>query len=220
MLELRGPAAAKGFVEYCAGAGATSFKAHMHVTRAELAAEVKAAHASHLKIAGHLCSAGFREAAAISIDNLGHGVIEDGEIIPGRSSMLAVLDLTPRSNSASSMRPRRKMLPTTRPPANFSPKTAAPSVPSAFKRISSSNAPWTLLADCSWPAPTLPAAAALLADSPISATSNCWSRAASRPLKLSASIADIETYALSSATAWPYDTAKPIESVRGMVCLR
>jgi hypothetical protein len=84
MLELRGPADARAFVEYWADAGATSLKAYMHITRSELSAAVKAAHARHLKITGHLCSVGFREAASIGIDNLEHGLIEDGEIIPDK----------------------------------------------------------------------------------------------------------------------------------------
>lgn len=84
MLELRKPNDAKAFVDYWALVGATSFKAYMHITRAELAAAVKAAHARRLQVAGHLCSVGFREAAAIGIDTLEHGLIEDGEIVPGK----------------------------------------------------------------------------------------------------------------------------------------
>ena len=84
MLELRNPADATAFVEYWAGAGATSFKAYMHITRAELAAAIAAAHARKLKVTGHLCSVGFREAAALGIDNLEHGLIVDSEFMPGK----------------------------------------------------------------------------------------------------------------------------------------
>lgn len=84
MLELKGPADAVAFVNYWANAGATSFKAYMHITRAELAAAVKTAHSRHLPVTGHLCSVGFREAAAIGIDNLEHGLIEDGELVSGK----------------------------------------------------------------------------------------------------------------------------------------
>jgi len=84
MLELRGPEDAKAFVEYWAGLGATSFKAYMHITRAELGAAIVAAHARGLKVTGHLCSVGFREAAGLGIANLEHGLIVDGELAPGK----------------------------------------------------------------------------------------------------------------------------------------
>jgi hypothetical protein len=69
-------------VEYWIGEGATSFKAYMNITRAELAAAVAAAHAHQMKITGHLCSIGFREAAEIGIDDLEHGLIADTEFMP------------------------------------------------------------------------------------------------------------------------------------------
>jgi imidazolonepropionase-like amidohydrolase len=84
MYELRGPADAKAFVDYWGGLGATSFKAYMHITRAELEAAIQAAHAKGLKVTGHLCSVGFREAAALGIDNLEHGLVVDGEFAPGK----------------------------------------------------------------------------------------------------------------------------------------
>ncbi len=84
MLELKDATDAKAFVDYWAGRGATSFKAYMHITRAELQAAVEAAHAKGLKVTGHLCSVTFREAAAIGIDNLEHGLIVDGGMVPGK----------------------------------------------------------------------------------------------------------------------------------------
>jgi imidazolonepropionase-like amidohydrolase len=84
MLELRNAADATAFVEYWASQGATSFKAYMHITRAELGAAIASAHARNLKVTGHLCSVGFREAAALGIDNLEHGIIVDGEFSPGK----------------------------------------------------------------------------------------------------------------------------------------
>jgi hypothetical protein len=56
----------------------------MHITRAELAAAVKAAHARGLKITGHLCAVGFTEAANIGIDDLEHGLPVDTEFDPGK----------------------------------------------------------------------------------------------------------------------------------------
>ncbi|HKD08755.1 MAG TPA: amidohydrolase family protein [Bryobacteraceae bacterium] len=84
MLELRNPGDAKAFVTYWAGMGATSFKAYMHITRAELGAAIETAHANGLKVTGHLCSVGFLEAANLGIDNLEHGLIVDTEFIPGK----------------------------------------------------------------------------------------------------------------------------------------
>ncbi|HYR46426.1 MAG TPA: amidohydrolase family protein, partial [Thermoanaerobaculia bacterium] len=79
--ELTGPEDARRTVDYWAQEGATSYKAYMHITRAELAAAVQAAHARKLKVTGHLCSIGFREAAAIGIDNLEHGLLVDTEFV-------------------------------------------------------------------------------------------------------------------------------------------
>jgi cytosine/adenosine deaminase-related metal-dependent hydrolase len=56
---------ARAMVNYWANEGATSFKAYMHITRAELGAAAQEAHKRGLKITGHLCSVTFREAAAL-----------------------------------------------------------------------------------------------------------------------------------------------------------
>ena len=81
---LRDAADARRMVEQWAAEGATSFKAYMYITRAELAAAVAAAHERKLKITGHLCAVGFREAAALGIDNLEHGIVVDTEFVPGK----------------------------------------------------------------------------------------------------------------------------------------
>jgi imidazolonepropionase-like amidohydrolase len=83
--ELRGPEDARKFVAYWADQGVTSFKAYMHVTRAELAAAIDAAHQRGLKVMGHVCSVGFREAAALGIDSLEHGLEVDAEFVPGKA---------------------------------------------------------------------------------------------------------------------------------------
>jgi len=85
MHELSGPDDARKTVEYWADEGATSFKAYMHITRAELAAAIEAAHKRKIKVTGHLCAVGFREAAAIGIDNLEHGLLVDTEFDPGKT---------------------------------------------------------------------------------------------------------------------------------------
>lgn len=78
---LSGADDARRMVEYWAGEGATSFKAYMHVSRAELAAAVEAAHARGLKVTGHLCSVTYREAADIGIDNLEHGFFASTDFV-------------------------------------------------------------------------------------------------------------------------------------------
>lgn len=83
--ELTGPEDARRTVNYWADEGVTSFKAYMHITRAELAAAIEAAHARGLKVTGHLCAVTFREAAALGIDDLEHGLLEDTDFTPGKA---------------------------------------------------------------------------------------------------------------------------------------
>jgi imidazolonepropionase-like amidohydrolase len=84
MAELADEEDARRFVEYWASQGAHSFKAYMNITRAELEAAIQSAHARGLKVTGHLCSVGYREAAAMGIDNIEHGLVEDMEFRTGR----------------------------------------------------------------------------------------------------------------------------------------
>lgn len=62
-------------VNYWADVGATSFKAYMNITRAQLGAAIDEAHKRGLKITGHLCSVTYAEAADLGIDNLEHGFL-------------------------------------------------------------------------------------------------------------------------------------------------
>jgi hypothetical protein len=71
-------------VDDWAAEGVTSFKAYMGITPEELKVAIEHAHARGLKITGHLCSVGFREAAALGIDNLEHGIAVDTEFFPGK----------------------------------------------------------------------------------------------------------------------------------------
>jgi imidazolonepropionase-like amidohydrolase len=84
MHELADADDARRTVEYWSAEGVTSFKAYMHITHAELAAAIQAAHAHGIKVTGHLCSVGFREAAELSIDGLEHGIVEDSEFTPNK----------------------------------------------------------------------------------------------------------------------------------------
>ncbi|MGC2110722.1 MAG: amidohydrolase family protein [Candidatus Korobacteraceae bacterium] len=79
MRSLAGAEEARGTVDLWADRGMTSFKAYMTITPDELRAAVAEAHARGLKITGHLCSIGFRQAADLGIDNLEHGLFVDTE---------------------------------------------------------------------------------------------------------------------------------------------
>ncbi|MFN8583538.1 MAG: amidohydrolase family protein [Gemmatimonadaceae bacterium] len=75
MKGLTGPDDARDLVNYWADHGATSYKAYMHISRAELKAAIDAAHKRGLKVTGHLCSVTYREAAELGIDDLEHGFL-------------------------------------------------------------------------------------------------------------------------------------------------
>jgi imidazolonepropionase-like amidohydrolase len=63
----------------------TSFKAYMHITRAELAAAVAAAHRHGMRLTGHLCSVSWPEAIAAGIDDFEHGpIFTDSEFVTDR----------------------------------------------------------------------------------------------------------------------------------------
>ena len=84
MHELKDADDARRTVAYWADEGATSFKAYMNITRDELRAAIEEAHKRGLKVTGHLCSIGFREAAEIGIDDLEHGLFVDSEFVPDK----------------------------------------------------------------------------------------------------------------------------------------
>jgi imidazolonepropionase-like amidohydrolase len=84
MHTLTGPEDARKLVNYWADLGATSFKAYMNISRAELRTVVEEAHKRGLKVTGHLCSIGYKEAAEIGIDNLEHGLFADSEFVPNK----------------------------------------------------------------------------------------------------------------------------------------
>ena len=84
MHALADAAEARRTVEFWADQGATSFKAYMNITRAELKAAIDAAHARGIKVTGHLCSVTYPEAAALGIDNLEHGFFVNTQLDPGK----------------------------------------------------------------------------------------------------------------------------------------
>jgi imidazolonepropionase-like amidohydrolase len=99
---------ARKTVEFWIAQGVTSFKAYMNITPEELGAATKAAHTHGIKVTGHLCSIGFREAASLGIDDLEHGFFVDTEFLPGKehgkcpdtnAAERALLDLDAKSGA-------------------------------------------------------------------------------------------------------------------------
>ncbi len=84
MSELSGPDEARKLVAFWADRGVDDIKVYMNITRAELGAVVEEAHKRGLKVTGHLGAVGFREAAALGIDDLEHGLMVDTEFVPGK----------------------------------------------------------------------------------------------------------------------------------------
>jgi imidazolonepropionase-like amidohydrolase len=68
-------------VAYWAGMGATSLKAYMNITRAQLGAAIEEAHTRKMKVTGHLCSVTYAEAADLGIDNLEHGFFASTDFV-------------------------------------------------------------------------------------------------------------------------------------------
>ena len=75
---------ARQTVEFWAERGVTSFKAYMHITRAELKAAIDAAHKRGIKVTGHLCSVTYKEAAELGIDDLEHGFFVNTGLDPDK----------------------------------------------------------------------------------------------------------------------------------------
>jgi len=84
MHQIGSPEDARRTVAYWADQGATSFKAYMNITRAELKVAIEEAHRRGLKVTGHLCSVTYPEAAALGIDDLEHGFFVNTQLDPGK----------------------------------------------------------------------------------------------------------------------------------------
>jgi imidazolonepropionase-like amidohydrolase len=87
---------ARRTVEYWVAEGVHSFKAYNYITQAELKAAIDEAHKHGIKVTGHLCSVGFREAANLGIDDLEHGLTVDTEFHPEKKP-----DVCPNPNQAT-----------------------------------------------------------------------------------------------------------------------
>ena len=94
--------AARRTVDYWAEEGASWLKFYTTPSREVMGAAIDQAHKRGLKVTGHLCSIGFREAVQLGIDNLEHGLFVNTEYDPdkqpdqcpaGARAKLATLDL-------------------------------------------------------------------------------------------------------------------------------
>ena len=78
------PEAARRVVRYWAEEGVTWFKAYTQIGRAELGAAIDEAHKHGVKVTAHLCSVTYREAVALGIDNLEHGLFANTDYAPNK----------------------------------------------------------------------------------------------------------------------------------------
>jgi imidazolonepropionase-like amidohydrolase len=110
--ELTNAADARRLVDYWSDMGATSLKAYMHITRAELRAAIDEGHKRGLKATGHLCSVTYREAARLGIDNLEHGFFaatdfvadKKPDVCPGQGvGQAALAAVDPNSDAVKSL---------------------------------------------------------------------------------------------------------------------
>ena len=83
---------ARRVVAYWADEGATWFKFYTLISRDAMKAAIDEAHRRGVKLTGHLCSVGYREAVALGIDNLEHGLFANSEYDPNKEP-----DRCPRS---------------------------------------------------------------------------------------------------------------------------
>ncbi len=75
---------ARRVVSYWAEEGATWFKAYTRISSEALGAAIDEAHRLGLRFTGHLCSVSFREAVALGIDNLEHGLFTNSDYHPDK----------------------------------------------------------------------------------------------------------------------------------------
>ncbi len=84
MAEIHSPEQARRFVNYWGDEGATWLKAYTTIRGEELKAIIDEAHKRGMKVTGHICSVSFREAVAMGIDNLEHGLPTASDFAPGK----------------------------------------------------------------------------------------------------------------------------------------
>ena len=84
MYSVSGPEDARRVVRYWAEEGVGWFKAYTTISRAELGAAIDEAHKHGIKVTAHLCSVTHREAVALGIDNLEHGLTANTDYMDGK----------------------------------------------------------------------------------------------------------------------------------------
>jgi len=82
MHKVNSPEAVRRVVDYWAAEGVTWLKFYTDVSRDVLGAAIKQAHKRNVKVTGHLCSISFREAVALGIDNVEHGLFVNTDFDP------------------------------------------------------------------------------------------------------------------------------------------
>jgi imidazolonepropionase-like amidohydrolase len=92
------PDEARRFVAYWASEGASWIKAYTDIGRAELGAAIKEAHKRGVKVTGHLCSVSFREAVALGIDNLEHGMLTASDFDSSKQPDVCPVTVVGRNN--------------------------------------------------------------------------------------------------------------------------
>jgi imidazolonepropionase-like amidohydrolase len=85
MAEIHTPDQARRFVNYWGDEGATWLKAYTTIRGDELRVIIEEAHKRGMKVTGHICSVSFREAVAMGIDNLEHGLPTASDFAPGKA---------------------------------------------------------------------------------------------------------------------------------------
>ncbi len=86
MAHLSGPEDARRVARYWAEEGVSWLKAYTWISRDELAAVIDEAHKHGVKVTAHLCSVTHREAVAMGIDNLEHGLFANTDYYAGKES--------------------------------------------------------------------------------------------------------------------------------------
>jgi imidazolonepropionase-like amidohydrolase len=103
MAQVLTPEEARRLVAYWAEEGVSWLKFYTAIDRASMRAAIDEAHKRGVKTTGHLCSVSFREAVALGIDNLEHGLFVNTDYDPdkkpdqcatGSMAKLASLDLS------------------------------------------------------------------------------------------------------------------------------
>src|SRR5439155_1001810 len=89
VMDLAGHTVVPGFV------GLHDHTFYTTVSRAAMKAAIDEAHKRGLKATGHLCSVSFREAVALGIDNLEHGLLTNTDYLEGKQA-----DQCPSNNTA------------------------------------------------------------------------------------------------------------------------